>query len=537
MRISSNYGLKLMEGTDNVKRQDFVDNFTKIDTEMREIENEAYPIVEATGTNAYIGATARIKSLGKGTKLTLFVGTNATGNCSLNLNSYGAKNIKDSNGNIVTNMKANIPYNLCYNGTDFILQGKGGGGNLIPKYLLAGYYGEGDNGRVDGSMVNRGLPTINLNCGGTYNIQEGYYGGGTITANSLASQTQGTATADKILTDATAYVNGNKVTGTMANNSNKTTQWCGYETCIAQPNPVDPSQALITFPNYGGAGYYDATSSVCGNLGNLNASNIKAGVSIGRSELHGADTTNTITGTFTADATAGALQIVPPYTAYVNGQKVTGTMNVMPVDTTSNDGVYGQTNANNFAYGVYSKNDTNPYVYLGIPQWSYTTKNSWVRYPASSLASNIGLTADKIVAGNTICGVTGTAGGGNIYTGEIKKTNINSSFTIETYNIPFTPKVLIITGDGYNNKRSFTITYVNKGESYSDLLRMRNMDNISAYKGYNGFGYSFNYNSSSNATSCFYSVCTFGSNSFSTMLRSFDVDANVEWTIRYMIIG
>lgn len=214
MRISSNYGLKLMEGTDNVKRQDFVDNFTKIDTEMREIENEAYPIVEATGTNAYIGATARIKSLGKGTKLTLFVGVNANGNCSLNLNSYGTKNIKDSNGNIVTNMKANIPYNLCYNGTDFILQGKGGGGNLIPKYLLAGYYGEGDNGRVDGAMVNRGAPTSNLNCGGVVNLQEGYYSGGQIIANSLASQTGG-ATADdtKVLNGYTYWRDGVLRTG------------------------------------------------------------------------------------------------------------------------------------------------------------------------------------------------------------------------------------------------------------------------------------------------------------------------------------
>ena len=175
MQTSSNYGLKLMEGTDNVKRQDFVDNFTKIDTEMRAIENEAYPIVEATGTNAYVGANVRIQSLSKGTKFTLFVGVNANGNCSLNLNSYGSKNIKDSNGNIVINMKANIPYNLCYNGTDFILQGKGGGGNLIPKYLLAGYYGEGDNGRVDGAMVNRGSVTQTLSPDGMITLPEGYY--------------------------------------------------------------------------------------------------------------------------------------------------------------------------------------------------------------------------------------------------------------------------------------------------------------------------------------------------------------------------
>ncbi len=35
MRTSTNYNLKLMEGTDNVKRQDFVDNFEIIDREMK----------------------------------------------------------------------------------------------------------------------------------------------------------------------------------------------------------------------------------------------------------------------------------------------------------------------------------------------------------------------------------------------------------------------------------------------------------------------------------------------------------------------
>ena len=245
MRNSSNYGLKLMEGTDNVKRQDFVDNFTKIDTEMRAIENGGYPIVEATGTNAYIGANVRIQSLKKGTKLTLFVGTNATGNCSLNLNSYGAKNIKDSNENIVTNIKANIPYNLCYNGTDFILQGKGGGGNLIPKYLLAGYYGEGDNGRVDGAMVNRGAPTFNLNCGGVVNLQEGYYAGGQIIANSLASQTPANATAAQILAGYSAWVNGIKISG------NATIQSLGGSTFVSGTGSVTlkekQSRILVDF--------------------------------------------------------------------------------------------------------------------------------------------------------------------------------------------------------------------------------------------------------------------------------------------------
>ena len=180
------------------KRKDVLELQTKVNEitkQINNLENDSYPIVEATGTNAYIGASARIKAVGKGTRCTLFVGTASNGNCSLNLNNSGAVAIKDSNGNVVTNMKANIPYNLCHNGSDFILQGKGGGGNLIPKYLLAGYYGEGDNGRVDGTMVNRGAPTSNLNCGGVVNLQEGYYAGGQIIANSLASQTGG-ATAD-----------------------------------------------------------------------------------------------------------------------------------------------------------------------------------------------------------------------------------------------------------------------------------------------------------------------------------------------------
>lgn len=180
------------------KRKDVLELQTKVNEitkQINNLENDSYQIVEATGTNAYIGASARIKAVGKGTRCTLFVGTASNGNCSLNLNNSGAVAIKDSNGNVVTNMKANIPYNLCHNGSDFILQGKGGGGNLIPKYLLAGYYGEGDNGRVDGAMVNRGAPTSNLNCGGVVNLQEGYYAGGQIIANSLASQTGG-ATAD-----------------------------------------------------------------------------------------------------------------------------------------------------------------------------------------------------------------------------------------------------------------------------------------------------------------------------------------------------
>lgn len=365
MRISSNYGLKLMEGTDNVKRQDFVDNFSKIDTEMRAIENEAYPIVEATGTNAYIGANVRIQSLKKGTKLTLFVGTNATGNCSLNLNSYGSKNIKDSNGNIVTNIKANIPYNLCYNGTDFILQGKGGGGNLIPKYLLAGYYGEGDNGRVDGAMANNGAVTSTLTAGTSYTIPAGYHNGsGKITANSLASQTSATATAPQILSGQTAFVNGSKITGSMPNLS---------------------GNSSILYENGNG-------------------------------------------------------------TKVIVGDQAFG-----PI--TNTDG-------NNRVLIRYS--GTNGYI----------TGNTLVGISTSNMASTLGLTADKIVAGNNICGINGIAK--NVTTGTTSPA-LDGSGNLSTITVTASTRI------------KYTIMVTNTVVNYINIPVVGEPKNISAWALYQDY--------------------------------------------------
>lgn len=247
MKTSSNYGLKLPEGTDNVKRQDFVDNFTAIDSAIKAIADNSYPIVNATGTNAYVGTNTAIKSLAKGTtKFTLFLANDATENCTLNLNNYGAKSIKDSNGTVVNNLKKNIPYNLCYNGTDFILQGKGGGGDALPEHVLinkkvtvdsgpivgimpnntgtnkvlglnetwnipTGFHD--GNGRVTQNIPNNGNIDGNLNCGQSKSIPTGYTNGGTIIANSLASQTPSNADASKIVSGYHVWVNGADVWG------------------------------------------------------------------------------------------------------------------------------------------------------------------------------------------------------------------------------------------------------------------------------------------------------------------------------------
>ena len=70
---------------------------------------------------------------------------------------------------------------------------------------------------LTGTMANQGAKTAALNCGGSYTIPAGYHNGsGKVTANSLASQTSATAAAGNILSGKTAWVNGSKITGTIA---------------------------------------------------------------------------------------------------------------------------------------------------------------------------------------------------------------------------------------------------------------------------------------------------------------------------------
>lgn len=87
--------------------------------------------------------------------------------------------------------------------------------------ILAGKTGidpEGDP--LPGTMPNRGAVSQTLNAGGSYTIPPGYHNGsGKVTANSLASQTGGTAVAAHLLNGETAWVNGNRITGAMTVNS------------------------------------------------------------------------------------------------------------------------------------------------------------------------------------------------------------------------------------------------------------------------------------------------------------------------------
>ena len=247
----------------------------------------------------------------------------------------------------------------------------------------------------------------------------------------LTAKTDSTATAAQILSGQTAYVNGVLVTGTMTNRTNKTTAWSGYETIALQAHPSDSSQGLVTITNSNGAtGYYDGTSKITGNIANLNAANIKAGVKVGR-----VDGTSGITGTYTSDATAVAGNILSGRTAYVNGSKVTGTMTSQA----------GSANVNNDKAWLYSNR-----VYFGIPTGYYgagtyggmsNVSERYITY--SSLASAIGLTAPKLAKGQTVLGITGTYTGDATYNVDSVSSRWGSGVT-KTLSRTISGKCLII---------------------------------------------------------------------------------------------
>ena len=184
----------------------FIDNLYKLS------EGTVYP-VNASGTNDYTGIITGLKEYKEPLALAVKIPNDSTGACTININGLGAKAILKANGNAVTNLKANSIYTMRYNGTNFILQGEGGSGNATAADILAGKTAGTDAGDIVGTMPNNGEINANLNCGQSKSLPAGYISGGTITANSLASQTPANATAAQILNGYTAWVNGNLITG------------------------------------------------------------------------------------------------------------------------------------------------------------------------------------------------------------------------------------------------------------------------------------------------------------------------------------
>ena len=114
-----------------------------------------------------------------------------------------------------------------------ILTSPGGGGGISSSDVtaksadvLAGtktIMADSNDEVVEGGMIDHGAISKALKCGESITIPQGYHNGsGEISADSLASQTEGTATASDLYTGKTMVVNGQKITGTMNDLSKNT---------------------------------------------------------------------------------------------------------------------------------------------------------------------------------------------------------------------------------------------------------------------------------------------------------------------------
>ena len=168
--------------------------------------------------------------------------------------------------------------------------------NATAAQILTGYTGYVNDVLIAGTMPNHGAVSISLNCGGSYTIPQGYHNGsGKVTANSLASQTSANATAAQILFGYTAWVNGSKITGTMANRgavsyklpaNGSYTIASGYHNgsgkvtqslTTQRGKTVTPTTSNQTAC---ASGRWVTGNIICAGSSNLTAGNIKKGVTI-----------------------------------------------------------------------------------------------------------------------------------------------------------------------------------------------------------------------------------------------------------------
>lgn len=161
--------------------------------------------------------------------------------------------------------------------------------------------------------------------------------------------------------------------------------------------PTTKLQTIIPDENYNGITSVEV-SAVTSNIDeNIKAENIKSGVEI----LGVTGTLESGTGVDTSDATATTDDIVSPKTAYVNGEKITGTINA---DSTEFGDVCDNVTINPNGVLNFSKTKDDgkaPILWTNGRTFSVTIKDT-------DLANKIGLTADKIKKGETILGITGT---------------------------------------------------------------------------------------------------------------------------------
>jgi hypothetical protein len=141
------------------------------------------PYVAATGTaNTYAVSIAGISAYTDGMALAVKINVTNTGTSTINVNSLGAKTIKNVKGTDVVGgmLTVNCIYTLRYNGTNFILQGDGSGLSVgltaTSADILSGKTAMVNGTTLSGLMANRAAVTVTPSTTNQY-IEAGYHNG------------------------------------------------------------------------------------------------------------------------------------------------------------------------------------------------------------------------------------------------------------------------------------------------------------------------------------------------------------------------
>ena len=254
-----------------------------------------------------------------------------------------------------------------------------------------------DGETIIGEMLNRGTVTPPLlNAGDTFKIEQGYHSGSAIvTANSLANQTSGTASASQILLNKTAWVDGNQIVGTMADRG------------AVNPSALGAGETYEILP-----GYHNGQGKVT----------VKSLASM------------------TSDANATESQILNGQKAYVNGSLITGSM-------PDNSGV----NTNGAVPGINTSNPTIPSregtilqmsndtygvsrIHICPPQGYYPGGgDSYINRPSTDFGT---VSKDYVLNGQTFTSTAGLNTTGTMVNNGAKTASYTPSKNTQTYTIP-----------------------------------------------------------------------------------------------------
>ena len=136
-----------------------------------------------------------------------------------------------------------------------------------------------------------------------------------------------------------------------------------------------------------------------------------------------------------------------------------------------------------------SLDSSNKRVKMAIPANGYHSTSNYLYNSYSSMASVIGLTADKIVKGNTILGIAGTFES-KVYTSFLeKKTSTTSTF----YEVGFRPKVIFtaINGGAFEWYLASTNKHYNSGFTTAYNLGSFDSNNLHCYDSITDTGFYF----------------------------------------------